>query len=184
MNHIYLSLGSNLGDRQAHLQRALQELESAKVHILRVSKIYETEPYGYRAQAWFLNLVAEVETTQLPFHLLNTIHRIERKLKRHRIFTQNGSLHHRYRHRVLPQCHYRHANAPNPPPALQRTSLRSFQFLYLILLANRIAHPAYIPVRSSVFQRMCNPAGIVKTSADRYDRSLCPQEHQWTAGVR
>jgi 2-amino-4-hydroxy-6-hydroxymethyldihydropteridine diphosphokinase len=89
MNHIYLSLGSNIGDRQAHLQQALQELESAKIQILRVSRIYETEPYGYRAQAWFLNLVAEVETTQLPFHLLNTIHRIERKLKRHRIF-RNG----------------------------------------------------------------------------------------------
>jgi 2-amino-4-hydroxy-6-hydroxymethyldihydropteridine diphosphokinase len=89
MNHIYLSLGSNIGDRQAHLQQALQELQSAKIQILRVSKIYETEPHGYRAQAWFLNLVAEVETTQLPFHLLNTIHRIERKLKRRRTI-RNG----------------------------------------------------------------------------------------------
>jgi 2-amino-4-hydroxy-6-hydroxymethyldihydropteridine diphosphokinase len=89
MTHIYLSLGSNLGDRQAHLQQALQELESAKVHILRISKIYETEPHGHRSQSWFLNLVAEVETNQLPFHLLNTIHRIERKLKRRRTI-RNG----------------------------------------------------------------------------------------------
>jgi 2-amino-4-hydroxy-6-hydroxymethyldihydropteridine diphosphokinase len=89
LKYIYLSLGSNIGDRQAHLLQALNELEAAKVHIRRVSKIYETEPYGYRAQAWFLNLVAEVETTQLPFHLLNTIHRIERKLKRRRTF-RNG----------------------------------------------------------------------------------------------
>lgn len=89
MRYIYLSLGSNLGDRLNHLRQALNELEAAKVHIRRVSQIYETEPYGYRAQSWFLNLVAEVETVQLPLQLLNTIHRIERKLKRHRTI-RNG----------------------------------------------------------------------------------------------
>jgi len=89
LKYIYLSLGSNIGDRQAPLQLALTELESAKVHIRRVSNIYETEPYGYRAQAWFLNLAAEVETTLFPFQLLHTIHRIERKLKRRRTF-RNG----------------------------------------------------------------------------------------------
>jgi 2-amino-4-hydroxy-6-hydroxymethyldihydropteridine diphosphokinase len=89
MTHIYLSLGSNVGDRLDHLQQALRELESAQVHIRRVSKIYETEPYGYRAQSWFLNLVAEVETRQFPLQLLQTIHRIERKLKRRRTI-RNG----------------------------------------------------------------------------------------------
>jgi 2-amino-4-hydroxy-6-hydroxymethyldihydropteridine diphosphokinase len=89
LRHIYLSLGSNVGDRQSHLQQALQELEAAKVHIRRVSKVYETEPYGYRAQSWFLNLVAEVETTLFPLQLLHTIHRIERKLKRRRAI-RNG----------------------------------------------------------------------------------------------
>ena len=89
MKHIYLSLGSNMGDRLGHLRSALVELEQAHVQILRVSKVYETEPFGYRAQAWFLNLVAEVDTTQLPLQLLRTIHRIERKLKRRRTI-RNG----------------------------------------------------------------------------------------------
>ena len=89
MKYIYLSLGSNVGDRIANLKLALEELESAKVHIRRVSKVYETEPYGYRAQSWFLNLAAEVETCLLPFQLLNCIHRIEHKLKRRRTF-RNG----------------------------------------------------------------------------------------------
>jgi len=89
MTHIYLSLGSNVGDRLNHLQQALHELESAQVHIQRVSKIYETEPYGYRAQSRFLNLVAEVETRQFPLQLLQTIRRIERKLKRRRTI-RNG----------------------------------------------------------------------------------------------
>ncbi len=72
-----------------HLRDALSHLEEAHVHILRVSRVYETEPYGYRAQAWFLNLVAEVDTTLFPLQLLRTIHRIERKLKRRRTI-RNG----------------------------------------------------------------------------------------------
>ncbi len=89
MKHIYLSLGANQGNRLDNLQQALRLLAAHKVHILRVSRVYETEPYGYRAQAWFLNLVTEVETAQLPLQLLHTIHRIERKLKRRRTI-RNG----------------------------------------------------------------------------------------------
>lgn len=89
MRYIYLSFGSNQGDRLQNLQLALTELEAAKVQIRRVSKIYETEPYGYRSQAWFLNLVAEVDTALLPLQLLAAIHRIERKLKRRRTI-RNG----------------------------------------------------------------------------------------------
>jgi 2-amino-4-hydroxy-6-hydroxymethyldihydropteridine diphosphokinase len=89
LKHIYLSLGSNLGDRLGHLKSALSELESSGVRVLRISRIYETEPYGYRNQSWFLNLVAEVETQLFPMQLLHCIHRIERKLKRHRTI-RNG----------------------------------------------------------------------------------------------
>jgi 2-amino-4-hydroxy-6-hydroxymethyldihydropteridine diphosphokinase len=89
LKYIYLSLGSNVGDRMTYLRSALAELAASGVHILRVSKVYETEPEGYLAQAWFLNLVAEVETRLFPQQLLKCIHRIERKLKRRRVF-RNG----------------------------------------------------------------------------------------------
>ncbi len=89
MKHIYLSLGANQGDRLNNLQQALQLLEANKVRILRVSRVYETEPYGFRAQAWFLNLAVEVETTLLPQQLLHAIHRIEGRLKRRRT-VRNG----------------------------------------------------------------------------------------------
>ena len=82
MKKVYLSLGSNMGDRLEHLRRALDELEANGVHVLRVSKIYETEPVGYRHQPWFLNLVAETETDLFPMQLLSRIHQIERRLKR------------------------------------------------------------------------------------------------------
>ncbi len=73
-----------MGDRMEHLRRALAELEAGGVHIRRVSKIYETEPYGYRNQSWFLNLVAEADTGLFPMQLLARIHQIERTLKRRR----------------------------------------------------------------------------------------------------
>jgi 2-amino-4-hydroxy-6-hydroxymethyldihydropteridine diphosphokinase len=73
-----------MGDRLNHLQHALQLLSNAGAHIRRVSKVYETEPYGYRNQSRFLNLVAEVDTRLFPLQLLHCIHRIERQLKRRR----------------------------------------------------------------------------------------------------
>ena len=62
MNKVYLSLGSNLGEREKNLARALQGLEKRGVKILRRSSIYETEPVEIREQAWFLNCAIEVET--------------------------------------------------------------------------------------------------------------------------
>jgi len=73
----YLSLGSNIGDREANLRTALDEL-----HPERVSPIYETEPVDYRDQAWFLNVVAEVRTDRFPRQFLAMTQRIERELGR------------------------------------------------------------------------------------------------------
>ncbi len=89
MKGVYLSLGSNLGDRLANLQHALQQLDAHGVRIQRVSKVYETDPVGYLNQGRFLNLAAEVETALFPLQLLRRIHRIERLLKRHRTI-RNG----------------------------------------------------------------------------------------------
>ena len=77
MKRVYLSLGSNLGDREANLYAALDRLKPA-----RVSPVYETEPVDYKAQAWFLNLVAEVETHLFPRQMLAQAQRIERDLGR------------------------------------------------------------------------------------------------------
>jgi len=84
MKRVYLSLGSNLGDRAAHLRRALAELGEAGIKVVRVSPFYRTEPVDYRPQPWFVNCVAEIETDLLPLKLLSTIQKIERKLGRRR----------------------------------------------------------------------------------------------------
>jgi 2-amino-4-hydroxy-6-hydroxymethyldihydropteridine diphosphokinase len=82
---VYLSLGSNVGDRQRHLDAALDLLSAAGVSIVRVSRVYETEPQDVRAQPWFLNLVAEAETRLFPLQLLRAMQRVERRLGRKRI---------------------------------------------------------------------------------------------------
>ncbi|HUB33088.1 MAG TPA: 2-amino-4-hydroxy-6-hydroxymethyldihydropteridine diphosphokinase [Bryobacteraceae bacterium] len=82
MKTVYLSLGSNVGDREANLQTALRAMPPAGIHVLRVSPIYETEPVEYASQRWFLNLVAETETDLLPLLLLARTSRIERELGR------------------------------------------------------------------------------------------------------
>ena len=68
--HIYLGLGSNLGDRLAHLGRAVRELEERGVRVLRSSRVYETDPVGGPPQPEFLNAVLEVETELEPLELL------------------------------------------------------------------------------------------------------------------
>ena len=82
MKTVYLSLGSNIGDRETNLRSATEQLESPALHVLRMSPVYETEPVGYTDQRWFLNLVVEAETDLFPLQLLARIQKIERALGR------------------------------------------------------------------------------------------------------
>ena len=84
MKTVYLSLGSNVGDREEMLRSALHLLESPGLHVARVSPVYETEPQDFKNQPWFLNLVAEVQTGLFPMQLLTRAQKIESKLGRKR----------------------------------------------------------------------------------------------------
>jgi 2-amino-4-hydroxy-6-hydroxymethyldihydropteridine diphosphokinase len=76
----YLSLGSNIGERERNLRSAMNELPHAGVAIMRVSSLYETEPLDLREQPWFLNCVVEAETHFDPFMLLRALREIETKM--------------------------------------------------------------------------------------------------------
>ncbi len=84
MKQAFLSLGSNLGNRESHLLEALERLEPAGIHVLRRSSIYETEPQDMTNQPWFLNLVVEAETDLFPRLLLARIQAIELGMGRRR----------------------------------------------------------------------------------------------------
>lgn len=84
MKTVYLGLGSNLGDRAATLAAALQKLDSPELRLMRASGLYETEPIGLKDQPWFLNQVAEFQTTLFPLQLLQRTKKIENELGRKR----------------------------------------------------------------------------------------------------
>ncbi|MFH0862336.1 MAG: 2-amino-4-hydroxy-6-hydroxymethyldihydropteridine diphosphokinase [Candidatus Altiarchaeota archaeon] len=81
MSFIYLGLGSNLGDKEANIRKAI-ELIGQKCKVLRVSRLYKTEPVGYKEQDWFLNCVVEAESCCEPLLLFAALQAIEKRLKR------------------------------------------------------------------------------------------------------
>jgi 2-amino-4-hydroxy-6-hydroxymethyldihydropteridine diphosphokinase len=79
----HLGLGSNMGEREANLRRAVEALREHGVEVQAVSSVYETEPVGEIAeQADFLNAVARVRTTLEPGELLDLCKAIEAELGR------------------------------------------------------------------------------------------------------
>ena len=81
---VYLSLGSNVGDREIQLRDALRRL-GANGRVVAVSSFYETEPVEFTDQAWFLNCVVGLETTETPEQLMMALLQIEQQMGRRRI---------------------------------------------------------------------------------------------------
>jgi 2-amino-4-hydroxy-6-hydroxymethyldihydropteridine diphosphokinase len=88
MTVVYLSLGSNIGNKENQIKTALSRIADYCT-IRTVSPLYLTEPVGYSDQDWFLNCVVEVETDVDPKMLLSSLKSIERKLGRKKTQT-NG----------------------------------------------------------------------------------------------
>ncbi|MGA8428881.1 MAG: 2-amino-4-hydroxy-6-hydroxymethyldihydropteridine diphosphokinase [Candidatus Sulfotelmatobacter sp.] len=84
MELAYLSLGSNIGDREAALREAIQRL-AAIGRVELVSSIYETEPVEVTDQPWFLNCAVAMETEKTPEQLLSEILSIEEEMGRRRV---------------------------------------------------------------------------------------------------
>ena len=78
---VYLGLGSNLGERQYNLDRALEFL-SHRLRVEKVSSVYDTEPIGNTEQPRFLNLVCQIATSLEPIGLLTLVKGVETKMGR------------------------------------------------------------------------------------------------------
>jgi 2-amino-4-hydroxy-6-hydroxymethyldihydropteridine diphosphokinase len=85
MMGIYLSLGSNIGERAENIARAVAALAALGVRVVKRSALYETEPVEFLAQDWFLNGVVEVETELSPGELMRALLEIERGMGRERV---------------------------------------------------------------------------------------------------
>jgi 2-amino-4-hydroxy-6-hydroxymethyldihydropteridine diphosphokinase len=82
--NIYLSLGSNIGDREKYLETTIKELEKI-IKIEKISSIYETEAEDYEEQDNFLNLAIKGKTNLSPKKLLKETQRIEEEIGRQKI---------------------------------------------------------------------------------------------------
>jgi len=89
---VYLSLGTNVGDREQNLRAAIAALAGARVRVLRVSSFYETEPVDLREQPWFLNCVVEGETRIPAADLLRALRGIESQMGSKKIIAKGPRL--------------------------------------------------------------------------------------------
>ena len=84
MNGIFLLLGSNLGDRAAHIDSAIEAINHYAGRIVRLSALYRSEPWGFGAQPEFYNRLVELDSDRDPESLMRLLLEIERRQGRHR----------------------------------------------------------------------------------------------------
>ena len=89
---VYLSLGSNLGNRKQLLLDAIEKINKKVGNIVRQSSFYETKPWGFESENLFLNAAVKVTTKLSPTELLEVTQQIEREMGRRKKTTLNSQL--------------------------------------------------------------------------------------------
>lgn len=84
MSRLYLGLGSNLGNREALINQAIDLIGKRVGKVVRISSFVETEPWGFKSEHRFINAVCLVETEMQPLDCLHETQRIEQQLGRRR----------------------------------------------------------------------------------------------------
>jgi len=90
MYKVFLSLGSNLGNKILNIQDALNQVDKSVGKIRKTSLYYETEPWGFNTDNWFVNIAIEIETNYNAEILLQKLQEIEKKLGRKQKSTKFG----------------------------------------------------------------------------------------------
>ena len=137
MERVFLSLGSNVGERRANIRRALEALGERGVRVVRESALYETEPVEMRSQEWFVNSVAEIATADSPEALMARLLVIERGMGRERLVPKGPRIIDLdillYGERVVSE-----AGLEIPHP---RMAERRFVLVPLVEIAPEVRHP-------------------------------------------
>jgi len=82
MDKVFLSLGSNLNNKILNIKNALNYIKNSTGEIIKTSLYYETEPWGFNTDNWFVNIVIEIKTDFSANILLQKLQEIEKKLGR------------------------------------------------------------------------------------------------------
>jgi 2-amino-4-hydroxy-6-hydroxymethyldihydropteridine diphosphokinase len=136
-HNVYLSLGSNLGDRAKNLRDAIAALRKVGIDVKRISSMYETEPVDYLDQSWFVNMALEVETELAPPALLQALRGIETQMGSKKLIAKGP--------RLIDMDVLLYGNEVIDTPELQiphpRMHLRRFVLEPLAEIAPNVRHP-------------------------------------------
>lgn len=86
MNRVYVAFGTNIGDKNKNIEKAIEMMKDRGLKVIKMSQIYKTEPYGYTEQPEFLNGVLEVLTDLDAVNVLKILLEIEKDMGRVREF--------------------------------------------------------------------------------------------------
>jgi len=163
MPTVYIALGSNVGDREANLHRAVQLLERSGVVVTRFSSLYETEPVGYLDQPWFLNAALEATTHLAPAQLLGALRGIESHMGSSKPFP-NGP-------RLIDLDILLYDDEVIDTPALQvphpRMLQRNFVLAPLAEIAPELRHPSWSANIADTFANSPDRSAIRKFSSPK-----------------
>jgi 2-amino-4-hydroxy-6-hydroxymethyldihydropteridine diphosphokinase len=158
---VYLSLGSNLDDRAKNLRDAIAALANARVHVVRVSSVYETEPVDYLHQPWFLNCVVEAETELASLDLLRALRGIEAQMGSKKLIAKGP--------RLIDIDILLYGNEVIDTPELQvphpRMHLRRFVLQPLAEIAPKVQHPVSHLSISDLLARTPDKCAVRLTAA-------------------
>src|SRR6267154_1661058 len=134
---VYLSLGSNVGDREGNLRAAIAALGDASVRVTQVSSFYETEPVDFLEQAWFLNCAVEGETDVPAMELMRALRGIELRMGSKKLVAKGP--------RLIDMDILLYGSETMDTPELQvphpRMHLRQFVLVPLAEIAAEAVHP-------------------------------------------
>jgi 2-amino-4-hydroxy-6-hydroxymethyldihydropteridine diphosphokinase len=166
MQHrVFLSLGSNLGDRQANLFRAMQLLEP-EVGIESVSSIYQTEPWGVQEQPHFLNCAVVANTSLTPHELLVKLKSIEKKMGRQLTF--------RYGPRLVDLDLLLYDELIMSTDELTIPHPRMLERAFVLVPLAEIAGSLLHPIRKLSFRQLADE--INKSGIELYDSNMKDEE--------
>jgi 2-amino-4-hydroxy-6-hydroxymethyldihydropteridine diphosphokinase len=159
---VFLSLGSNIGDREKSLRGAIAALPELGVKIKNISSIYETAPVDLLEQPWFLNCVVRGETTVPPVALLKELRALEQRMGSKKLVPRGP--------RLIDLDILLYGEQTIDSPELQvphpRMHLRHFVLEPLAEIAPDLTHPSWNASAAHLLAALGHKSTVKKISSD------------------